>query len=133
MVRILNKKLIVIILIAIAVVSIIVSALLYQTRNKGTVGNLHITAHGALSRTTKVDGLMAYNITSDDILDIPVSYFTEIATDLTYGDLIKEIGEPSGTIGFGIVRVYWRIGEKKYAVLMPETNSLLFEIVDETG
>lgn len=128
-----NKILIVVIFIAIAVASIITSVLIYQTRNKGTVGNLHITTHGALSRTTKVDGLIAYNIASDDILDIPASYFTEKAPDLTYEDLIGEIGEPSGIIGFGIVREYWRIGEKKYAVLMAGTNSLFFTIVDETG
>lgn len=40
--------------------------------------------------------------------------------DMTYEDLVSEIGEPSGTVGSGIVRDYWRIGEDKYAVLWIE-------------
>ncbi len=127
------KILIVTIFIAIAVISIMVPTLIYQAKNKETVGSLHITTHEALSRTTKVGGLMAYDIVFDNILNIPASYFTEKAPDLTYEDLIEEIGEPNGTIGFGIVREYWRIGEKKYAVLMSGTNHLFFTIVDENG
>ena len=43
-------------------------------------------------------------------------YFLNIDKNMTYSELIDKIGEPSGTVGSGIVRDYWRIGEDKYAV-----------------
>lgn len=72
-------------------------------------------SHPALTQTVRVGGLIAYNIRSDEIIDIPEEYFDKLA-DMSYEEIVAEIGEPSGTVGSGIVRDYWRIGEDKYAV-----------------
>ncbi|MBQ8924072.1 MAG: hypothetical protein IJ053_04685 [Lachnospiraceae bacterium] len=72
--------------------------------------------HEAKTATERVGGLIAYNKNSDLIIDIPEDYFLNIDKDMTYSELIAEIGEPSGTVGSGIVRDYWRIDEDKYAV-----------------
>lgn len=72
--------------------------------------------HKAVARTKRVGGLIAYNIKSDLINEIPEEYFLNLDKDITYEELVSEIGEPSGTIGSGMVRYYWRIGENKYAV-----------------
>ena len=84
--------------------------------------------HKANSTTTKVGGLIAYNIKSDLINEIPEEYFLTLDSNMTYENLILEIGEPSGTVGSGLVRDYWRIDEDKYAVCLPSANNLHFEI-----
>lgn len=85
---------------------------LYQNRSRTLY-----SVHPALTRTTRVGGLLAYNIRLDDIIDIPESFFDAYNHDpCDYDTLVGMIGEPSGTIGSGIVREYWRIGENKYAV-----------------
>lgn len=74
--------------------------------------------HIASTHTERVGGLIPYNVKSDLIIDIPEEYFLDFNdSDMTYDELISEIGEPSGSVGSGIVRDYWRIGEDKYAVL----------------
>lgn len=71
--------------------------------------------HKAKSTTQRVGGLIPYNIKSDLINEIPEEYFLNLDKNMTYEELISEIGEPSGTVGSGIVRDYWRIDENKYA------------------
>lgn len=85
-------------------------------------------SHKAVTRTERVGGLIAYNIRSDDILEIPEEYFTSLDKNMTYDELVAEIGEPSGTVGSGIVRDYWRIGENKYATVAVLGGCLLIEI-----
>ena len=62
------------------------------------------------------------------INEIPEEYFLTLDSNMTYEDLILEIGEPSGTVGSGLVRDYWRIDEDKYAVCLPSADNLHFEI-----
>lgn len=73
------------------------------------------SSHPALTKTERVGGLIPYNIQSDEIKEIPEEYFDEL-NDMSYDEIVKRIGEPSGTVGSGIVRDYWRIGEDRYAV-----------------
>lgn len=75
--------------------------------------------HRAFTVTTRVDGLITYNVRSDYIIEIPEEDFKGLIVGgkITYEELIKKFGEPSGMFGSGIVRYYWRIGEDKYAVL----------------
>lgn len=85
-------------------------------------------------RTERVGGLIPYNINSDSILDIPEEYFLDVNnSDMTYEELVAEIGEPSGMVGSGIVRDYWRIGEDKYAVCFVGAGKPMFEIWDGQG
>lgn len=84
--------------------------------------------HVATTSTKRVGGLIAYNIRCDLINEIPEDYFLNLDSDMTYDELISEIGEPSGTVGSGIVRWYWRIGEDKYAVCDIRMEHLHFEI-----
>lgn len=72
-------------------------------------------SHPALTQTVTVGGLMAYNIISDEIIEIPEEYFAGL-DGMSYEEIVAKIGNPSGEVGSGIVRSYWRIGEDKYAV-----------------
>lgn len=72
--------------------------------------------HKAVARTKRVGGLIAYYVHDDMINEIPEEYFLNLDKDITYEELVSEIGEPSGSVGSGMVRYYWRIGENKYAV-----------------
>lgn len=85
-------------------------------------------SRAAETRTTRVGGLIPYNVNSDDIHEIPEDFFLNIDKSMTWNELISEIGEPSGLIGSGIVRCYWRIGEGTYAVEDPFGNGLSFTI-----
>ena len=85
--------------------------------------------HMASTHTERVGGLIPYNVRSDLIIDIPEEYFLDINdSDMTYDELVSEIGEPSGMVGSGIVRDYWRIDEDKYAVCIAMGSNLYFEI-----
>lgn len=122
-----NKKKIIILSIISALIICIISIFIIfvVSINKGYKYERHI----ALTRTDRVGGLIAYNINSDFIIDVPEEYFLNINdSDMTYDELVSEIGEPSGTIGSGIVRDYWRIGEDKYAVCVPFPDTLYFYI-----
>ncbi len=93
---------------------------------------IFITTHN--TRTDRVGGMIPYNIKSDSILDIPESYFLDVNNrNMTYKELVAEIGEPSGTVGSGIVRDYWRIGKDKYAVCIVGAEKQIFEIWDGQG
>ena len=96
----------------------------------GKQGNYR--THRAITRTTKVSGLFAYNIRSDYIIEIPEEYFygKVVHGNISWDELVAEIGEPSGTIGSGFVRKYWRIGENKYAVM---NLGGIFEITSRKG
>lgn len=73
--------------------------------------------HKAQSSTMEVIGGLVYNVRSDRIIDIPDEYILSLNKEAHTFDEIKEIlGEPSGYYGSGIVRAYWRIGERRYAV-----------------
>lgn len=72
--------------------------------------------------------MIPYNIKFDLINEIPEDYFFNLDSDMTYDELVSEIGEPSGTVGSGIVRWYWRIGEDKYVVCNMGMEHLYFEI-----
>lgn len=74
------------------------------------------STYPASTKTERVGGLIPYNVTSDRIIAIPEEYFLNIDPNMSYDELISEIGEPNGMVGSGIVRDYWRIGENKYAV-----------------
>lgn len=84
--------------------------------------------HVATTPTKRVGGLIPYNIKSDLINEIPEDYFFNLDSDMTYDELVSEIGEPNGTVGSGIVRWYWRIGEDKYVVCNMGMEHLYFEI-----
>lgn len=84
--------------------------------------------HVAATTTKRVGGLIPYNIKSDLINEIPEDYFFNLDSDMTYDELVSEIGEPNGTVGSGIVRWYWRIGEDKYVVCNMGMEHLYFEI-----
>lgn len=84
--------------------------------------------HVAATTTKRVGGLIPYNIKSDLINEIPEDYFFNLDSDMTYDELVSEIGEPSGTVGSGIVRWYWRIEEDKYVVCNMGMEHLYFEI-----
>lgn len=84
--------------------------------------------HPASTSTRRVGGLIPYNIKSDLILEIPEDYFQNLNSTMTYDELISEIGEPSGVVGSGIVREYWRIDEDRYAVCEFFGNFLHFDI-----
>ena len=89
--------------------------------------------HRAFTPTTKVLGMITYNVRSDYIVEIPEEDLKGLVVggNITRDELGKKLGEPSGTIGFGIVRDYWRIGEDKYAVL--EWGGGLFTIANGEG
>lgn len=82
----------------------------------------------ASTPTQRVGGLIPYNVKSDLIIEIPEEYFLNLDSTMTYDKLISEIGEPSGTVGSGIARDYWRIGEDRYAVCTFFGNGLHFDI-----
>lgn len=82
----------------------------------------------ATTTTERVGGLIPYGMTSDLINEIPEDYFLNLDSDMTYDELVSEIGYPNGTVGSGIVRWYWRIGEDKYAVCDIRMEHLHFEI-----
>lgn len=90
--------------------------------NKGVQAEKEIKFETHIASTpTETVGRLIPNIRSDLIIDVPEEYFLDFNNnDMTYEDLVSEIGEPSGTVGSGIVRDYWRIGEDKYAVLWIE-------------
>lgn len=69
-------------------------------------------------RTVWVAGLLAYNVDSDIILEVPEEYFLTLDPATSYDEVVSQIGKPSGTIGSGFVRDYWRIGKNTYAVCM---------------
>lgn len=77
--------------------------------------SIRFSSHPALAQTERVGGMIPYNIQSDDIIEIPEEYFDEL-DGMSYDEIVKKIGKPNGTVGSGIVRDYWRIGEDKYAV-----------------
>ena len=89
--------------------------------------------HRALTPTKKVGGMITYNVRSDYIIEIPEEDIKGLVVggNITRDELVKKYGEPSGTIGFGIVRDYWRIGEDKYAVL--EWGGAFFSIANSEG
>lgn len=73
--------------------------------------------HKAQASSMEVIGGFVYNVRSDRIIDIPDEYILSINKEAHTFDEIKEIlGEPSGYFGSGIVRAYWRIGERRFAV-----------------
>lgn len=119
-----------------AVISSIISALVIISIcvsseigiNKEEQGDKYRT-HFALTHTKRVGGLMPYNVKSDLIIDISEEYLLSINDScITYDELVSEIGEPSGTVGSGIIRDYWRIGENKYAVCLTFGDKPYFEI-----
>ena len=92
----------------------------------------HYPTHFAFTRTKNVGGLMPYNINSDRIVAVPEDYFRHVnESSLTYDEVVSAIGEPSGMVGLGIVRNYWRIGENQYAVCQIYNNKPYFEIWNE--
>ena len=92
----------------------------------------HYPTRFAFTRTKNVGGLMPYNINSDRIVAVPEDYFRHVnESSLTYDEVVSAIGEPSGMVGSGIVRNYWRIGENQYAVCQIYNNKLYFEIWNE--
>ncbi len=92
----------------------------------------HYPTQFAFTRTENVGGLIPYNINSDWIVAVPEDYFLRVNnSNMTYEELVSDIGEPSGTVGSGIVRKYWRIGENQYAVCHIYDNNLYFEIWHE--
>jgi len=84
--------------------------------------------HKAVNSTERVGGLIPYNIKSDLIIEIPEEYFLNLDKNITYEQLVSEIGEPNGTVGSGIVRDYWRIDENKYAVCISWSDKMSCEI-----
>lgn len=103
---------------------VIIAAIMNKNNDSGK-----FKSNKADTCTQRVGGLIPYNIRSDDILEIPEEYFTSLDKNMTYDELVAEIGEPSGTVGSGIVRDYWRIGEDKYAtVALLESDCLIIEI-----
>ncbi len=92
----------------------------------------HCPTRFALTRTDRVGGLIPYNIHSDRIVAVPEDYFRHVnESAVTYDEVVSAIGEPSGMVGSGIVRNYWRIGENKYAVCHVYHNKPYFEIWNE--
>ena len=90
--------------------------------------------HFTFTGTTRVGGFIP-NVQSDSIVDVPEEYVLSLyGFDITYEELVSELGEPSGTVGSGIVRDYWRIGKDRYAVCSNSigTPFLHFEIWTET-
>ena len=86
--------------------------------------------HFTFTGTTRVGGFIP-NVQSDSIVDVPEEYVLSLyGFDITYEELVSELGEPSGTVGSGIVRDYWRIGKDRYAVCSNSigTPFLHFEI-----
>ena len=62
-------------------------------------------------------GRLIPNVQSDSIIDVSEDYLLSLnGCDITYEELVSELGEPSGTVGSGIIRYYWRIDKDKYAV-----------------
>ena len=68
------------------------------------------------SQTKRVGGLIAF-VDSDLIIRMSDDDFIDLAKGRSYDELVSELGKPSGTVGSGIVRYYWRIGENKYGVV----------------
>ena len=98
--------------------------------NQGTKYKRHFT----LSGTTRVGGLIP-NVQSNSIVDVSEEYLLSLnGSNMTYEELVSELGEPSGTVGSGRMRDYWRIGKDKYAVCTNLTGTpfLHFEIWTET-
>ena len=86
--------------------------------------------HFTFTGTTRVGGFIP-NVQSNEIVDVPEEYVLSLyGSDITYEELVSELGEPSGTVGSGIVRDYWRIGKDKYAVCSNSISTpfLHFEI-----
>ena len=72
--------------------------------------------HFTFTGTGRVGGLIP-NVQSDSIIDVSEDYLLSLnGCDITYEELVSELGEPSGTVGSGIIRYYWRIDKDKYAV-----------------
>ncbi len=68
------------------------------------------------SRTLRVGGMIAF-VRSDSIIDISEDEFLTLAKESSYDEIVSKMGKPSGQVGSGIVRDYWRIGENKYGVV----------------
>ena len=70
--------------------------------------------HFTFTGTTRVGGLIPY-VQSNSIVDVSEEYLLSLnGSNMTYEDLVSELGEPSGTVGSGIIRYYWRIDKDKY-------------------
>ena len=82
----------------------------------------------SIPKTSSADNLgLVYEVRSDLIINIPEDHIRELGKSChTYEEVVEELGEPSGMFGSGIVRAYWRIGEKKYAEyrFLGETSAL---------
>ena len=86
--------------------------------------------HFTFTGTTRVGGLIP-NVQSNSIVDVSEEYILSLhGYNMTYEELVSELGEPSGTVGSGIIRDYWRIGKDRYAVCSNSigTPFLHFEI-----
>jgi hypothetical protein len=72
--------------------------------------------HFTFTGTGRVGGMIP-KVQSNSIVDVSEEYILSLkGCDITYEELVSELGEPSGTVGSGIIRDYWRIGKDKYAV-----------------
>ena len=110
----------------VSVFAICIVSLFALNGKQGTKYKRHFTFTG----TTRVGGLIP-NVQSNSIVDVSEEYLLSLnGSNMTYEELVSELGQPSGTVGSGRVRDYWRIGKQKYAVCtnLIGTPFLHFEI-----
>lgn len=123
-----NRKKVLYLSVILVLVICIISAFIISNVNIDKEENKFQT-HIAFTHTQKVGGLIPYHVKSNCIIALSEEYFLNINdSDMTYDELVSEIGEPNGTVGSGIIRHYWRIGENKYAVCLNWGDTLYFEI-----
>ena len=84
----------------------------------GFVGVVRVIVGGCVGpgRTLRVGGMIAF-VRSDSIIDISEDEFLTLAKESSYDEMVSKMGKPSGQVGSGIVRDYWRIRENKYGVV----------------
>jgi hypothetical protein len=56
-----------------------------------------------------VGGLFATK--ENDPVNVDIDYFKNFKIDITFNQLVTEIGEPTGYVGSGLIRPYYKVGE----------------------
>ncbi len=83
----------------------------------------------------KVCGVNA--IVEHEKSDVELGYFEQLQEGVKYTDIVKEIGEPTGTIGFGLSRPYYAIQDVYIVMYFSYTGDgeydklLRMEVCDE--
>lgn len=83
----------------------------------------------------KVCGVNA--IVEHEKSDVELGYFEQLQEGVKYTDIVKEIGEPTGTIGFGLSRPYYAVQDVYIVMYFSYTGDgeydklLRMEVCDE--